>query len=74
MDIRIGITNAPRELSFESKQTAAEVEKVVADALETNSTHISLTDGKGRVYLVPTLALAYVELGAEESRRIGFVG
>ena len=30
VDIRIGIANSPRELSFESSHTAAEVEKVVS--------------------------------------------
>lgn len=74
MDIRIGITNAPREIGFESKQSAVEIEKVVAEALEAKSTHISLNDSKGRVYIVPTSALAYVEIGAEETRRVGFVG
>lgn len=74
MEIRIGITNAPRELSFESKQSAAEIEQLLADAFETKSTHLSLSDAKGRIYIVPTGSLAYVEIGAEESRRIGFVG
>jgi hypothetical protein len=74
MDIRIGIINAPREISFETKQSATEIEAIVADALSSNSTHISLTDGKGRIYIVPTAVLAYVEIGAEEARRVGFVG
>ena len=29
MDLRIGIQNSPRELSFETSQTAAEVEQAV---------------------------------------------
>ena len=33
VDIRIGIANSPREITFESTQTA-DVEKVVADALD----------------------------------------
>ena len=57
MEIRIGIVNAPRELSFESSQSAEE-----------------LTDDKGRLYVVPTAGIAYIEIGTEESRRIGFVG
>lgn len=73
MDIRIGIANTPRELSFESNQTRAEVEAVVAGALESGAKLVSLTDEKGTVYLVPTASLAYVEIGSEESRRVGFV-
>ena len=73
MDIRIGIINAPRELSFESKQAPAEIQKTVSDALEGTSAFFTLTDVKGRVYLVPTQNLAYIELGGEEARRVGFV-
>ena len=32
-----------------------------------------LTDAKGTSYIVPTASLAYIELGTEESRRVGFV-
>ena len=34
---------------------------------------IVLQDDKGRRFIVPVSALAYVEVGAEEARRIGFV-
>ncbi|MFB2581650.1 DUF3107 domain-containing protein [Herbiconiux sp. P15] len=74
MDIRIGIANSPRELNFESSQSPAEIEKIVADALGSAGTHVTLTDSKGKVYVVPTTALTYVEIGSEESRRVGFVG
>jgi predicted lactoylglutathione lyase len=72
VDIRIGITNTPRELAFESAQTRAEVEAVIAGALESGAKLVSLTDDKGTVYMVPTDSLAYIEIGSEESRRIGF--
>ncbi len=73
MDIRIGIANTARELSFETSQTVAEVEKVVADALSSDAKFLSLTDDKGKVYVVPMAALAYIEIGGGESRRVGFV-
>ncbi|MDO7881338.1 DUF3107 domain-containing protein [Antiquaquibacter soli] len=73
MDIRIGIANSPREISFESSQTAAEVESLVAKALDSDAKFVKLTDDKGKIYLVPTASLSYVEVGSEESRRIGFV-
>lgn len=74
MEIRIGILNAPRELSFESSQSADEVSTAVATALDGGSSTLRLADNKGSVYIIPTANLAYVELGSEESRRIGFVG
>lgn len=73
MDIRIGIINTARELSFESDQTAGEIEKVVQTAIESEAKVIRLSDDKGRVFLVPTASLAYVEVGPEASRRVGFV-
>jgi len=74
MDIRIGIANSPRELNFESSQTPAEIEQTVAAALTGGGTHLTLSDNKGKIYVVPTAGLAYVEIGSEESRRVGFVG
>ena len=73
MDIRIGIANSPREISFESNQSSAEVEKIVAAALDADAKFVKLTDGKGNIYLVPVASLAYLEIGSEESRRVGFV-
>ena len=73
MDIRIGIANSPRELSFESTQTAAEIEKAVSAALDADSKFIKLTDDKGKFYIIPTASFSYLEVGTEESRRIGFV-
>ncbi|AAT88810.1 conserved hypothetical protein [Leifsonia xyli subsp. xyli str. CTCB07] len=74
VEIRIGIVNAPRELSFESAQPAEELAEQVQAGIASGTGILRLTDDKGRVYLVPTDGIAYVEVGAEESRRIGFVG
>ncbi len=73
MDIRIGIANSPRELSFETSQPAAEVEKTVADALASDAKHFTLTDEAGKVYIIATAALSYIEVGTEKARRVGFV-
>ena len=73
MDIRIGITNSPREISFESSQTVSEVEEIVVAALESGSTVIKLRDDKDKLYIVPAAALGYIEIGSDTSRRVGFV-
>lgn len=73
MEIRIGIANTGRELSFETNQAAADVKKAVAAALDAAATHVTLADSKGNSYIVPTAGIAYVEIGTEESRRVGFV-
>ncbi|HEY0246675.1 MAG TPA: DUF3107 domain-containing protein [Gryllotalpicola sp.] len=73
MEIRIGILNAPRELSFETDQPAAEVSATVNAAITGDSPVLELTDSRGAQYLVPVAGIAYVQLGAEETRRVGFV-
>lgn len=74
VDIRIGILNSPRELSFESSQSAADIEKAVTAAIEKGAPLLTLTDDKGKHYLVPTAAIGYVEIGSDSTRRVGFVG
>jgi hypothetical protein len=73
VDIRIGITNSPREINFETNQSASEIEKIIADALESSAKFFKLTDEKGSVYIVPLDAFGYIEIGSETSRHIGFV-
>ncbi|MET0590477.1 MAG: DUF3107 domain-containing protein [Naasia sp.] len=73
MDIRIGIANSPRELNFESSQPSAEIEKAVADALAGDTKYFTLSDDAGKIYIVPTASLSYIEVGTQETRRVGFV-
>ena len=74
MDIRIGILNSPRELAFETSESAADVAAAVSAAVEKGQPLLSLTDSKGKQYLVPTAAIGYVEIGSDSARRVGFVG
>lgn len=71
MEIRIGVQNAPRELSLESNQSREEVEKVVEKALSA-SEPLRLTDDRGRLFVVPGDRIAYVEIGEPVERRVGF--
>lgn len=71
MEIKIGVQNVAREIVLESTEDADSVAKVVGEAITTGS-ELRLTDEKGRLIIVPGNALGYVEIGAEESRRVGF--
>jgi hypothetical protein len=73
VEVRIGIQHSGRELSFESSESPAAIQKTIGDAIEKKSSHFSLTDENGHLYLVPTESLAYVEVGSERTRRVGFV-
>lgn len=72
MEVKIGITDSPRELAFNSAQTPGEVEELVNSALDAGSPLLSLTDDKGRRFLIQTTKIAYVEIGAADARRVGF--
>jgi hypothetical protein len=67
------MVNTPRELNFESSMSVTEVEKTVTTALEAGTAVLRLRDEKGKIYIVPTATIAFVEVGSEESRRVGFV-
>ena len=73
MEIRIGIVNTGRELNFETDETADAVRTAITQALDSGATQVTLTDGKGNSYIVPTAGIAYVELGTEDVRKVGFV-
>jgi len=72
VEVKIGITDSPRELAFSSAQTQSEVEELVNSALAKDSNVLSLTDEKGRRFLVHAAKIAYVEIGVADSRRVGF--
>lgn len=71
MEVKIGIQNIGREIVLESAQDADAVAKLVEEAIA-NGAELRLADDKGRVVIVPATVLGYVEIGAEEARRVGF--
>jgi hypothetical protein len=71
VEIKIGIQHVARELTVETEATAAEVEADLRKALG-DGTLIALTDEKGRKVLVPADKVAYVDLGQEKTRPVGF--
>lgn len=72
MEVRIGVLHVNRELTLESAQSADEVEQAITSALAGDQPVLVLTDEKGRRLVVPADKLAYVEIGEESSRRVGF--
>ena len=78
MEVRIGLVNTAREISLETSQSPAEIEKLVSDALTSTgnnaaSTLLKLTDDKGKQFLIAAMNIAYVEIGSDKSRAVGFV-
>ena len=75
MDVRIGITQTPKEIEVELSDDA-ERDKVLADMeklLKTGDGVLWLTDRKGRRVGIPVAKIAYVEVGEPTAeRRVGF--
>jgi Protein of unknown function (DUF3107) len=72
VEVKIGVQHAPREITLESSQSAEEIERAVADALTGTTKLLSLVDERGRRVLVPSDRLAYVEIGEQAARKVGF--
>lgn len=71
MDIKVGIQHVSREVVVDSSETAKDIEKAFGNALE-NDTLLRLVDTHGRQVLIPAGKIAYIDLGEENARRVGF--
>lgn len=73
VDVRIGVTDTPKDLDLEMEQTdPAELKAQIESALSSGSI-LWLTDRRGRQVGVPVSRVAYVEIGSPDAeRRIGF--
>jgi Protein of unknown function (DUF3107) len=71
VEVKIGIQSAPRELVLDTNETTEQIEQALRTALADGGV-FALSDDKGGKVLVPTDKLAYLELGGNETRRVGF--
>ena len=71
MDIKVGIQHVTREVVVDSTDSAKDVEKAYSDALSDDG-FLRLTDTHGRSVLIPASKIAYIDLGEENARRVGF--
>lgn len=72
VEIRIGIVNTGRELVINSQQPPATIEAAITEALSTENGTLRLEDEKGHIFVVASRNLAFVEIGQEKSRKVGF--
>lgn len=71
MEVKVGIRDYPREVIVETEATAADVEASFTAAVASSGL-FTLTDDKGRKVLIPAASVAYVDLGQEHQRPVGF--
>jgi len=73
--VRVGVTQAPREIEVELADDADrdQLSKSIDEALGRPEGVLWLTDRRGRKVGLPSAKVAYVEIGAPgEDRRVGF--
>ena len=77
VDVRIGVTQAPREIGIELADDADrdDLKQRIEAALSGATDVLAIVDKRGNETFVPAAKIAYVELGSQEgSRSIGFGG
>jgi Protein of unknown function (DUF3107) len=75
VDVRIGVTQTPKEIEVELPEgtDADTVASHIDQALASDSGILWLTDRRGRRVGVPAAKVAYVELDtSSDERRVGF--
>jgi hypothetical protein len=73
MEIRIGIRENQRDLAFETNLSSTQVSALVTNAFAAKQDLVTFEDDKGKTILVPVASIAFVEIGAEQNRRVGFI-
>jgi hypothetical protein len=70
VEIRIGVQNVAREITFETTQSTDEIIAAVKAALDSDV--LELADDKGGRVIVPSASIGYVTTGAERRTGVGF--
>jgi hypothetical protein len=73
LEVRIGVTDSPREITFQSSLSPEAIESEILKALEQGVVALSLSDDKGRKFIIPIRSFAYAEIAAGDERRVGFI-
>ncbi len=72
MEVKVGVKGVARELVVETELTPDDVSSLVRACASDATALFDLADSRGRRVLVPADKLAYVEIGEQEARRVGF--
>ncbi|MGP6175161.1 DUF3107 domain-containing protein [Corynebacterium sp. A21] len=74
MDIKIGLTQSPRELVISTEESQEVVVTKVKEAISSDAGILELQDDKGSKFVVNVTQIAYVEVGTSAPRTVGFAG
>src|SRR5687767_2072762 len=73
VEVKVGIQHVSREIVVESTESATDVEKELLSSMAIGGDGVfTLSDERGRKVLIPVSKIAYVDLGEENARHVGF--
>jgi len=72
VEITIGVQNTPRELTVDTEMSLDEISSAVSNATDGTDSVLRISDSRGRTVFIPGSALAYLEVGPETTRKVGF--
>ena len=73
MEVKVGIQHVSREIVVESTESSTDVEKELLSSMAIGGDGVfTLSDERGRKVLIPVSKIAYVDLGEENARHVGF--
>jgi hypothetical protein len=73
VEVKVGIQHVNREIVVESTESAANIEKELLSSIAVGGDGVfTLSDERGRKVLIPVHKIAYVDLGEENARHVGF--
>lgn len=71
MEVKIGIADVSREVTVTTEDNSDELVARLHQALEAGGL-FEIIDDKGRRVVIPAARVAYLDLGAEDVRPVGF--
>jgi hypothetical protein len=71
VEIKVGIQHVNREIVVDAAESAKDIESSLAGALRDGKL-FALTDERGRKVLIPADRIAYLDIGEENARHVGF--
>ncbi|SDS37285.1 DUF3107 domain-containing protein [Corynebacterium timonense] len=72
MDIKIGLAESPRELVITTTGDQEDLLSRITRAIEGGEPTLTLTDDRGRSFIIRTERISYVEVGNATSHTVGF--
>lgn len=73
MEIRIGIKDSAREISFLVSEKEKDIEDKLQQAVQGGDKPLILKDEKSNEYLIPIKNISYIVKGSNDKPKVGFI-